>query len=51
MVAFTRFSFMIRRIFFRLMHDDLNAIQDRLRELDRRGRLDGRLPAGAVFRR
>jgi hypothetical protein len=37
MVAFARFSFMIRRIFFRLMHDDLNAIQDGLRELDRRG--------------
>ncbi len=37
MVAFARFSFMIRRIFFRLMHDDLNAIQDGLRELDHRG--------------
>ncbi len=37
MVAFARFSFMIRRIFFRLMHDDLNAIQDGLRELDRQG--------------
>jgi hypothetical protein len=37
MVAFARFSFMIRRIFFRLMHEDLNAIQDGLRELDRRG--------------
>ncbi len=37
MVAFARFSFMIRRIFFRLMHDDLNAILDGLRELDRRG--------------
>jgi hypothetical protein len=37
MVAFARFSFMIRRIFFRLMHDDLNAIQDGLRALDRRG--------------
>ena len=37
MVAFVRFSFMIRRIFFRLMHDDLNAIQDGLRELERRG--------------
>lgn len=37
MIAFTRFSFMIRRIFFRLMHDDLNAIQDGLRELERRG--------------
>ncbi|MFY9648249.1 MAG: hypothetical protein WAK29_23945 [Terriglobales bacterium] len=37
MVAFARFSFMVRRIFFRLMHDDLNAIQDGLRELDRGG--------------
>jgi len=37
MVAFARFSFLIRRIFFRLMHDDLNAIQDGLRELERRG--------------
>ncbi len=37
MVAFARFSFMIRRIFFRLMHEDLNSIQDGLRELERRG--------------
>lgn len=37
MVAFARFSFMIRRIFFRLMHDDLNAINDGLRDLERRG--------------
>jgi hypothetical protein len=37
MVAFARFSFMIRRIFFRLMHDDLNAIQDGLRDLERSG--------------
>src|ERR1035441_9839782 len=37
MVAFARFSFLMRRIFFRLMHDDLNAIQDGLRELERRG--------------
>jgi hypothetical protein len=37
MVAFARFSFMVRRIFFRLMHDDLNAIQDGLRDLERRG--------------
>jgi hypothetical protein len=37
MVAFTRFSFMVRRMFFRLMHDDLNAIQDGLRELERSG--------------
>ena len=37
MAAFARFSFMIRRVFFRLMHGDLNAIQDGLRELERRG--------------
>jgi hypothetical protein len=37
MVAFARFSFMVRRIFFRLMQDDLNAIQDGLRELERAG--------------
>jgi len=37
MVAFARFSFMIRRIFFRLMQNDLNAIHDGLRELERRG--------------
>jgi hypothetical protein len=36
MIAFARFSFLIRRIFFRLMHEDLNAIQDGLRELERR---------------
>jgi hypothetical protein len=37
MVVFVRFSFMMRRIFFRLMHDDLNAIHDGLRELECRG--------------
>lgn len=37
MVAFTRYSFMIRRIFFRLMQNDLNAIQDGLRDLERSG--------------
>jgi hypothetical protein len=37
MVAFTRFSFLMRRIFFRLMHQDLNAILDGLRELDSLG--------------
>ena len=37
MVAFARFSFMVRRIFFRLMHDDLNAIQEGLRDLERCG--------------
>jgi len=34
MVAFARFNFMIRRIFFGLMHDDLNAILDGLREIE-----------------
>jgi len=36
MVAFTRFSFLMRRVFFRLMHQDLNAILDGLRELELR---------------
>jgi hypothetical protein len=37
MVAFTRFSFLMRRVFFRLMHQDLNAIVDGLRKLDQQG--------------
>jgi hypothetical protein len=37
MVAFTRFSFLMRRVFFRMMHQDLNAILDGLRELELRG--------------
>jgi len=37
MVAFTRFSFLMRRVFFRLMHGDLNAILDGLRDLEARG--------------
>jgi hypothetical protein len=37
LVAFTRFSFLMRRVFFRLMHQDLNAIMDGLRELEARG--------------
>ena len=37
MVAFTRFSFLMRRVFFRLMHQDLNAILDGLRELEAQG--------------
>jgi len=37
MIAFARFSFLMRRVFFRLMHQDLNAILDGLRELERRG--------------
>jgi hypothetical protein len=37
MVAFARFSFLMRRFFFRLMHQDLNAIFDGLRELEQKG--------------
>ena len=37
MTTFARMSFMLRRIFFRLMHDDLNAIFDGLRELEAKG--------------
>jgi hypothetical protein len=37
LVAFARFGFLIRRRFFRLMHEDLNAILDGLRHLESRG--------------
>jgi hypothetical protein len=37
MASFTRFSFLMRRVFFRLMHQDLNAILDGLRVLEDRG--------------
>jgi hypothetical protein len=37
MVAFARFGFLMRRVFFRLMHQDLTAILDGLRELEVRG--------------
>ena len=37
LVAFARFNFLIRRIFFRLMHDEINAIYDRLHALERHG--------------
>lgn len=37
MVAFARFGFLMRRIFFRLMHQDLNMILDGLRDLESRG--------------
>jgi hypothetical protein len=37
LVAFTRFGFLIRRKFFRLMHHDLNVILDGLRVLESRG--------------
>src|SRR5262249_52397596 len=37
MATFTRLSFLLRRVFFRLMHEDLNAIFDGLRELEAKG--------------
>src|SRR5450432_3156727 len=37
LAAFTRFGFLLRRRFFRLLHEDLNAILDGLRELETRG--------------
>jgi hypothetical protein len=36
MIAFTRLSFLMRRVFFRLMHQDLNTILEGLRELEAR---------------
>ena len=37
LVAFARFGVVLRRIFFRLMHEDLNRILEALRELESRG--------------
>ncbi len=37
LAGFTRLGFILRRTFFRLMHQDLTAILDGLRELERRG--------------
>src|SRR5215470_7004839 len=37
MVGFARFGFLVRRAFFKLMHQDLNAILDGLRELEAQG--------------
>jgi hypothetical protein len=37
LAAFARFGFLIRRTFFRLMHQDLNAILEGLRELEAKG--------------
>ncbi|HEY6337727.1 MAG TPA: hypothetical protein VIW68_04465 [Candidatus Sulfotelmatobacter sp.] len=37
LVAFTRFGYLMRRTFFRLMHNDLNAILDGLNELETTG--------------
>jgi len=37
LVAFTRFNFLLRRSFFRLLHADLRAIREGLSELERSG--------------
>jgi hypothetical protein len=37
LIAFTRFNFLLRRVFFHLMHQDINAILEGLRELESRG--------------
>lgn len=37
LVAFTRFGYLMRRAFFRFMHNDLNAILDGLNELETKG--------------
>ncbi len=43
LMVFARFNFLLRRLFFRLMHEDINAILDGLRELESNGveTLDG----------
>jgi hypothetical protein len=37
LVAFTRYGYLMRRVFFRLMHGDLNAILEGLNELEENG--------------
>jgi hypothetical protein len=37
LVAFTRFGYLMRRVFFRLMHEDLNAVLDGLGQLEENG--------------
>ncbi|MBV8477198.1 MAG: hypothetical protein JOZ36_11070, partial [Acidobacteria bacterium] len=37
LVAFARFNFLTRRIFFRLMHEEINAIYGALQKLEARG--------------
>ncbi|HEY1263849.1 MAG TPA: hypothetical protein VGF06_10010 [Terriglobales bacterium] len=37
LVGFTRFNFILRRVFFHLMHQDINAILQGLRELEANG--------------
>lgn len=44
LIAVARFNFLMRRIFFRLVHRDMNAVLDGLRTLEQRGvtKVDGR---------
>lgn len=37
LIAFTRFGYLMRRVFFRLMHEDLNHVLEGLNELEERG--------------
>jgi hypothetical protein len=37
LVAFTRFGYLMRRVFFRLMHEDLNHVLEGLNELEEKG--------------
>jgi hypothetical protein len=37
LIGFAHFNFLLRRVFFRLMHEDINAILDGLRELEFEG--------------
>ncbi len=37
LVAFTRFGYLMRRVFFRLMHEDLNNILEGLTDLEEKG--------------
>ena len=37
LVAFTRFGYLMRRVFFRLMHEDLNYVLEGLNELEEKG--------------
>jgi hypothetical protein len=37
LVAFTRFGYLMRRVFFRLMHEDLNHVLEGLTELEEKG--------------
>jgi hypothetical protein len=37
MIAFTRFNYLMRRAFFRLLYDDLHALRSGVQELEQRG--------------